>query len=196
MWVGDADYDRYEVSTFDDTDDEDAAPAPAPAPAAPAQPPDVVGKRIDVKYYNSGNRSFVVNRGSIRRRKKSSGTFYEGKVLRYNQQTRRHTVEFDDVLFCGWLDAIPSPPKASHGLLQGSVSLHHATSRLAARRMLPFGVQHSTTNATSAIHVAASGMHSWQLRSRGRGVWQAQPPPDARGPERVFQLALFAHRVQ
>ena len=84
------------MSTFADTDDDDPAPAPAPAPAAPAQPPDVVGKQIDVKYYNSGNRSFVVNMGSIKRRKKSSGTFYEGKVLRYNQQTRRHAVEFDD----------------------------------------------------------------------------------------------------
>jgi len=107
-----------------------------------------------------------------------------------------HTVEFDDVLFCGWLDAIPSPPKASHGLLQGSVSFHHATSRLAARRVLPFGVQHGTTNVTSTIHVAASGKDPWQLHSRGRGVWQAQPSPDARNPERVFQLALFAYRVQ
>jgi transposase InsO family protein len=94
---GDPDYDKYKVSTFarnSDTDDDD--PTPAPAPAAPAQPPDVVGKQIDVKYYNSGNRSFVVNRGSIKRRKKSSGTFYEGKVLRYNQQTRRHAVKFED----------------------------------------------------------------------------------------------------
>ena len=54
------------------------------------------GRQIDVKYYNSGNRSFVVNKGSIKRRKKSSSTFYEGKVLRFDPQTRKHTVEFDD----------------------------------------------------------------------------------------------------
>ena len=93
---GDADYDRWQVSTSFHEDSEEEDPAPA-APRAPAAaPPGVVGKAVDVKFYSSGAKSFVVDKASIARRKKSSGTFYEGRVLSYDKKSREHTVKFED----------------------------------------------------------------------------------------------------
>ena len=42
------------------------------------------------------NKSYVVDKDSIKRRKKSSGTFYEGEVISYNKETMEHKVKFDD----------------------------------------------------------------------------------------------------
>ena len=93
---GDADHGRWQVGTSFHEGPEEKGPAPA-APRGPAAaPPAVVGEAIDVKFYSSGSKSFVVDKQSITRRQKSSGTFYEGKVLSYDPKTWEHTVRFKD----------------------------------------------------------------------------------------------------
>jgi hypothetical protein len=94
--VGDKDYNKYKISTrfHEESDEEDDEPKPT-APVS-MEPPDIVNKKIDVKFYNVSNKSFVVDKDSIKRRKKSSGTFYEGEVSSYNKKTMEHKVKFDD----------------------------------------------------------------------------------------------------
>ena len=91
---GDENYDKYKVTKqFDDIEPE-AEPEPETEPEV--EPPDIVGILIDVKFYSSGNKSYVVDSQSVKRRQKSSGTFYEGKVLSYNNRTKEHKVKFYD----------------------------------------------------------------------------------------------------
>jgi hypothetical protein len=94
--VGDKDYNKYKISTrfHEESDEEDDEPKPT-APVS-MKPPDIVNKKIDVKFYNVSNKSYVVDKDSIKRRKKSSGTFYEGEVISYNKETMEHKVKFDD----------------------------------------------------------------------------------------------------
>ncbi len=94
--VGDKDYNKYKISTrfHEESDEEDDEPKPT-APVS-MEPPDIVNKTIDVKFYNVSNKSYVVDKDSIKRRKKSSGTFYEGEVSSYNKETMEHKVKFDD----------------------------------------------------------------------------------------------------
>eukprot|EP01050_Picozoa_sp_SAG11_P026971 SAG11_NODE_6659_length_1272_cov_0.735720_1_plen_142_part_00 len=96
---GDPDYDKYHITRqFDDPEQEpELEPeGPEPPPQPQYEPPDIVGKKIDVKFYDSGDKSLVVDKQSIARRKKSSGTFYEGKVLSYDDNTLEHKVRFYD----------------------------------------------------------------------------------------------------
>ena len=51
--------------------------------------PDIIKKKIEVKFYDSACKSYVVDAQSIIRRKKSTGTFYEGLVMRFNKDTER-----------------------------------------------------------------------------------------------------------
>lgn len=86
----------------EETDEEVEEVAPAPAPAKKPKtytPPDIVGKRIRVKFYwvSSSKEWFVVDKASIKRRKgKQSGEFFEGEVKSYNRESKEHTVVFDD----------------------------------------------------------------------------------------------------
>ena len=91
---GDPIYDKYKITKqFDD----EPEPEPEPGSQPPTlTPPDIVGKKIDVKFYDVADKSFVVDKQSISRRKKASGTFYEGKVLSYDEDTMEHKVRFYD----------------------------------------------------------------------------------------------------
>ena len=91
---GDPIYDKYKITKqFDD----EPEPEPEPESQPPTlTPPDIVGKKIDVKFYDVADKSFVVDKQSISRRKKASGTFYEGKVLSYDEDTMEHKVRFYD----------------------------------------------------------------------------------------------------
>ena len=60
--------------------------------------PDIIKKKIQVKFYDSASKSYVVDAQSIIRRKKSTGTFYEGLVMRFNKKTLEHVVKFKDGL--------------------------------------------------------------------------------------------------
>ena len=90
---GDEDYEKYKVSTqfHEELEEEEVE-----KPMKEYKPPDIVDKKIDIKFYNSGKKSYVVDKGSIKRRKKSSGTFYEGDVLTYDRNTMEHKIKFDD----------------------------------------------------------------------------------------------------
>jgi hypothetical protein len=81
---GDKDYDKYKVSTtfHEESEEEEEEEKPKKV----YKPPDIIGKDIDVKFYSSGKKSYVVDKSSIKRRKKSSGTFYEGNVVSYDKK--------------------------------------------------------------------------------------------------------------
>ena len=91
---GDEDYDKYKVSTtfHDESEEEEEVEKPKKV----YKPLDIIGKDIDVKFYSSGKKSYVVDKSSIKRRKKSSGTFYEGNVVSYDKKTMEHKIKFDD----------------------------------------------------------------------------------------------------
>ena len=94
---GDKNYGEYTVTTqaaVDDIELEDDESDTVPV----YKSPDIIKKKIQVKFYDSASKSYVVDAQSIIRRKKSTGTFYEGLVMRFNKKTLEHVVKFKDGL--------------------------------------------------------------------------------------------------